>query len=314
MRKMVTGLIFGLLFLILGGMILPMIFRMRTDQNRLYCKDHLREIGIGLMVEITPNLLVANKKEDEFPAATIFLNNQPPDNRLSWLVPMLGNIELEKTKNRSKPQKTKKILEGEIADNKNSENPKKQMKSELDSPRSYTDLYSKIDWKMPWDTPENKELFSKKINVFLCPGNPAFLQQEKVNSAFGLTQYVGLGGIGERTPFMNWKESKNRAGVFCYDEPTPLKAITDGLSQTMAVIETDYQLGSWSQGGTATLRTITGEEIHYLGGGLPFGGNHPDGTNILFADMSVHYFNYQTDAKLFRSLITISGSEDSLKD
>jgi prepilin-type processing-associated H-X9-DG protein len=48
----------------------------------------------------------------------------------------------------------------------------------------------------------------------------------------------------------------------------------------------------------------------YLGVSQQFGGNHPDGANVLFADGSVRFLESSFDPRHFEAIATIAARQD----
>ena len=106
-------------------------------------------------------------------------------------------------------------------------------------------LMLNIDRSKGWNEPPNTSprMFALKgVTLALdpestgdwvaCPDDPAYHPQKKPST---LT-YVGMAGVGANAPTLPSKHP--RAGVFGFDRVTKYEDITDGLSQTMMVIET----------------------------------------------------------------------------
>jgi prepilin-type processing-associated H-X9-DG protein len=96
--------------------------------------------------------------------------------------------------------------------------------------------------------------------------------------------------------------------------------ITDGLSTTMMVMETNFENGPWGAGGFPTVRGADPEGPDYLGYTGQFGSLHqteetilfkvyPQCSNCLFVDGSVHLLVKPVDSKVFEALATIAGGE-----
>ncbi len=167
------------------------------------------------------------------------------------------------------------------------------------------DLAGRIEAALPWDAPGNAAVARTRIVTFLCPAKPPPADSERP----ALTQYVGLAGLGLDAAELSGPDLPPRAGCFRYGAPTPLTAITDGLSNTLLLGETDRNLGPWLRGGPATVRGLDPEDTPYLGPGDPFGGNHPDGANFALADGSVRFFSNAIEPAVFRALLTIHGRD-----
>jgi prepilin-type processing-associated H-X9-DG protein len=136
-----------------------------------------------------------------------------------------------------------------------------------------------------------------------CPDDPAYHSQKKPS---WLT-YVGVAGVGADAPRLPPKHP--RAGVFGFDRVTRFEDITDGLPQTMMVIETTRNHGSWTAGGLMSVRGVDPVTQPYIGQNRPFGGYHPGGANVLMADGSVRFLRETIDPRVFEAMATIAGGE-----
>lgn len=159
-----------------------------------------------------------------------------------------------------------------------------------------------IDVKQPWPAEPNQRAARAKLTAALCPGNPAEVGPDQP----GVTMYVGVGGLGTDAPA---NAPPHRAGCFRYDSPTPLDAITDGLSQTLLIGERSGDLGPWLRGGPSTVRGLDDrpDAPPLIGPGGQFGGNHPGGANWAFADWSVRTFTDRADPRVLHGLATVAG-------
>jgi prepilin-type processing-associated H-X9-DG protein len=97
-------------------------------------------------------------------------------------------------------------------------------------------------------------------------------------------------------------------GFMGYDRLTSVKMITDGTSNTIALMETRVGLGPWARGGASTLRGFDPADLPLHGDNRPFGG-HSYGMNAAMADGSVRFLSSSIDAKRFAAAITIAGGE-----
>ena len=100
-----------------------------------------------------------------------------------------------------------------------------------------------------------------------------------------------------------------RAGVFGYDRATRIEDITDGTNQTMMLIETARDHKSWTAGGPSSVRGVDPATRPYIGRNRSFGGYHPGGANVAFADGSVRFLRESIAPAVFEALSTIAGSE-----
>jgi prepilin-type processing-associated H-X9-DG protein len=140
-------------------------------------------------------------------------------------------------------------------------------------------------------------------NWVACPDDPAYHPQKTPS---WLT-YVGVAGVGADAPALPSKHP--RAGVFGFDRVTRYDDITDGLSQTMMVIETTRNHGAWTAGGPSSVRGVDPATQPYIGHNRPFGGYHSGGANVLMADGSVRFIRETIDSRVFEAIATIAGGE-----
>lgn len=164
----------------------------------------------------------------------------------------------------------------------------------------------------PWDDDENRVTRGRgvegeptvvaRVAVLACPN----AHEPEPAPMPGLTSYVGITGLGLDAASL--PKGDPRAGLFGYDRQTSLGDIRDGLAATMVVAETTER-GPWTAGGTHTLRGLDPARLPYLGRDRQFGGNHPDGALVLFADGSVRTLRETTNPRVFEALATIAGEE-----
>ncbi len=142
------------------------------------------------------------------------------------------------------------------------------------------ELYNKFKLDEPWDSPHNKPLIGEMPPPYLCPSRVAFERGTTCYRAF-----VGKGAILER------------------DRETRVADVTDGLSNTIIVVEADEAV-PWTRP-DAELEFDPQARPSLYGAGSP----HPGGFNALFADGAVRFISRNIDLGLFRSLITRAGGE-----
>jgi hypothetical protein len=154
-----------------------------------------------------------------------------------------------------------------------------------------------IDRTAGWDDGPNAALARRPLPLFVCPA---------VGETPGVVtnNYVGLSGLGPDSGQL--PPDSPRAGLFRFDAPTPLTALTDGAAATIAVVETNDRPGAWLAGGFPTVRPIL-ENGLLLGVGRPFGGCHPGVVQLAMADGSVRVFSESISRRVFESLATIAG-------
>jgi hypothetical protein len=209
-------------------------------------------------------------------SATVPNPGLPPERRLSWLVECWGDY----------------IVGGQ------------------------TDLL--IHREEPWDSPTNvvpkfrtlpnfgpvKEKAIGTISNLICPANPI---PPDPGQSPGLTQYVGIAGLGSDAASL--PKNHKRAGVFGYDRMTGYGDIRDGLTNTMMVTETCFRNGPWTAGGPPTVRALDPNRLPYIGNGRQFGGSHSGKVCALFADGSVRFLRGTVSPRVFEAFSTIAGSD-----
>jgi prepilin-type processing-associated H-X9-DG protein len=117
------------------------------------------------------------------------------------------------------------------------------------------------------------------------------------------TSYVGITGVGGESATVPAEDP--RAGFFGYSRLIGRTDLKAGLAYTLTVSETT-QGGSWGQGGPATAVDIPVQEDDLIGRGRPFGGLHPDGFHLLFADGHTSFNNQKFPPQLLRELARIN--------
>jgi prepilin-type processing-associated H-X9-DG protein len=136
-----------------------------------------------------------------------------------------------------------------------------------------------------------------------CPNDPANARKTFPQPL----SYIGVAGLGADAPSL--PTGHPRAGVFGYDRATRLGDITDGTDRTMMLVETARDIGPWTAGGPLSVRGIDPKTRPYVGDGRPFGGYHPGGVNVAFADGSIQFLRATIDPRVFEALSTIAGHE-----
>jgi prepilin-type processing-associated H-X9-DG protein len=136
-----------------------------------------------------------------------------------------------------------------------------------------------------------------------CPDDPGYRGRKR---PFPLT-YVGVAGIGADAAALPARHP--HAGVFGYDRVTRLRDLSDGVATTMVVVETTRGHGPWTAGGPTSVRGVDPATRPYIGRDRPFGGYHPGGANVAFADCSIRLVRDSIDPKVFEALSTVAGGE-----
>ncbi|QDT56371.1 hypothetical protein Pan44_44250 [Caulifigura coniformis] len=157
-------------------------------------------------------------------------------------------------------------------------------------------LYNQLDVKAGWNQGANEAVVATEVEVFLHPSVP--------RGAPGGTNYVGIAGLGVEGPTLDAKNPK--AGIFAYDKPRTFREVTDGLSNTAMVAETNRP-APWAQGGPGTIRPLTTEP--YINGPDGIGGVSVGGANIGMGDGSVRFVSDKIDPRVMEAISTIAGGE-----
>jgi prepilin-type processing-associated H-X9-DG protein len=142
-----------------------------------------------------------------------------------------------------------------------------------------------------------------EISTYRCPAGGA----AHFPAGRQPTEYVGVAGLGADAPMLPLGHP--RAGVFGHERATPGSRITDGLGSTMAVVETREDRGPWRAGGPSTVKGLDPSRRPYVGAGRQFGGLHPGGAQVVFADGSVRFVRDSIDPAVFEAMATIAGGE-----
>jgi prepilin-type processing-associated H-X9-DG protein len=160
-------------------------------------------------------------------------------------------------------------------------------------------LYNQIDFEEGWEDEANQKFSDTAIPLF---HNPSVPTRDEYGQA--VTDYVGLAGLGKEGPTL--PVTSKKAGVFAYNRATRIQDITDGTSNTIAVISAANS-GPWAAGGPATIRAFT--EKPYINGPDGIGGPHQGGIHAAFADGSVRFISENIDDTVLEALSTIRGGE-----
>ncbi len=263
-------------FSVVVGLFIIAIVGQRSQQNRVYSLNNLRELGQFAILAIEPDRIavegpgkdaeIARLKSLATPA-TIPAGTLPnaaliPEERLSW-VPL------------SLPY--------------------------LNQRRQNTDeLLTAIDRSVAWNSPSNTNA-SRTVIRCLIPTAIEFHQDGIIAAP---TYYVGNGGVGADAAMLPAKHI--RAGCFRYDRSTPFAEIGDGMHESILFAETAKHVGPWIQGGPSTVRTFLPASAAFGPEGQ-FGGIHPGFAAFGFADGAAGFRTDRMDPAILQALMTING-------
>lgn len=162
-------------------------------------------------------------------------------------------------------------------------------------------LYRQFDLKQGYAA--NASVATNRLKSLICRQSDESRLQSKSDA---LTNYVAIAGLGIRAaPLCPAGMPEN--GFMGYDRKTTLDMITDGTSNTLAILETRSQLGPWAKGGNSNLRGYD-SGVPVFGDDRQFAG-HREGVNAVFADASLRFLRLTTDPKILAAAITIAGNE-----
>jgi prepilin-type processing-associated H-X9-DG protein len=205
---------------------------------------------IGLAV----NLYHDDKEHAHFPSGNTIFGELEPDQCLSWMVLILPYMESEPGAN----------------------GPASFRKGE--------ELYARFDVKRGWHDGVNQEANQEAMSVtvpwFVCPAGRHLVPARSV-----WTTYVGIGGLGMPSP--NFGKDSPGAGFFGWNRVITRADVTRGVAETMIVTERAHDLGAWTRGGWGTVTGVDPAAQPYVP--RQFGGLHPHGANVLFADAHVSF-------------------------
>lgn len=149
-----------------------------------------------------------------------------------------------------------------------------------------------------WSDPASERFVRRQVPEFINPS----IRQVVGENGYPTTHFVGSGGLGADGPTL--AVTHPRAGLFGWNRATRTADVTDGLTQTIAVLGVESQLGSWAEGGKATVRPLTAEPV--LRGPDGFGTGAAGQMLVLMADGSVRTITAQTEPRLVRRMIAMN--------
>ncbi len=205
--------------------------------------------------------------------------------------------------------------------------------------------YAQFDLKKPVDNPQNLQIVSKPLNVYMCPSMrmPREIPETNCGEQLGPGSYM----ISTRTQYGKWTldgafvaptGTKLPSGKFEIAPYTlSMKNITDGLSKTLLVGEINYghqtfvwedcsligtprwgdfywahgyRTEGWGHMGT-NLPTLFNNSMNYAppDGRRIFRSDHPGGVQFVYLDASVHFITNDSSPDVRAALVTRAGNE-----
>lgn len=141
-------------------------------------------------------------------------------------------------------------------------------------------LYKTIDLSKPWDDLANKVAFDAATPGYICPSTTCPQTH---------TTYMAVAVPG---------------GCFKPTESRKLSEIIDGYSSTLMVIEVDEKQAVHWMSPTDAI------DFDFLKRESRAKLQHPQGTQAVFADGSVHFLSTSIKPETLRALITIDGKDE----
>ena len=164
-----------------------------------------------------------------------------------------------------------------------------------------------------WNSQDNLQAGSAWIPEFLSRENPPSSWRALVPSLkgreLGATHFVGMSGIGlDAANFPDTPEYASKLGMLGYNRQTKFADVSDGLSNTIFMIQVPPNLQrAWIRGGGSTVQGIPEtESIKPFITPVPGGKK---GTHILMADGSIRFLSDTTSDTVLKALSTYKGGE-----
>jgi hypothetical protein len=146
----------------------------------------------------------------------------------------------------------------------------------------------------------NLPVAQTRVKTFVCP------LAKHANTGDAVTNYLALAGIGRSAPGQPAGAAGN--GFMGDNRVTKFSIIEDGLSNTIALMETRFGIGPWARGGATNLRGFDPADVPLHGDQRPFGG-HPKIMLAAMADGSIRSIRNSIDPAQLAQAITIAGGE-----
>jgi prepilin-type processing-associated H-X9-DG protein len=147
-------------------------------------------------------------------------------------------------------------------------------------------VYDQYDFDEPWNGPNNIKLADQIPLVYCCPSSDAPLNE---------TSYVAVVG-----PETAWPGASS----------TTIDDITDGLSNTIAVVEATQAGIPWLEPRDLTVEQAL-EGINPPETQTAISSEHRGGANALYLDGSVHFLFDDTDSQTLRAQMSVDGGADA---
>ncbi len=154
-------------------------------------------------------------------------------------------------------------------------------------------LYKEYRFDEPWNGPHNITLQDRIPHIYSCPGYQFELRKSKIASDYSrrLTNYVVI---------------DDPTAIFDGEKGSTNDEITDGTSNTIAVVEVHQHAVHWMQP-----EDITPDEmmLEFIASRDEERTNHRDGMQVLLADGSARKLEPDLSREILKALLTKAGGE-----
>jgi Protein of unknown function (DUF1559) len=152
-----------------------------------------------------------------------------------------------------------------------------------------TGLYGRYRFSEPWNGPNNIKLLNSMPSIFACPSG--------FSNPTNLTNYVAVTGPGTMFPGAR---------------STKLEDVTDGTSNTLAIVEVDNVNVPWTAPTDLDVRTMSFQVNDPKRPGIS--SKHPGGANVGVADGRTRWARDSMTPGNLRAALTIAGGEGITMD
>jgi prepilin-type N-terminal cleavage/methylation domain-containing protein len=174
-------------------------------------------------------------------------------------------------------------------------------------------LFRALDYHVPWDAPANQTAVATRVPLFQCPSSEELF--------LGESDYSGISGTAMNTlpdapklpmETLDWGEIFNRGVLIpcsAVEDGITFKQVTDGLSNTLAVVESpvwsERQKRYWASGTICT----THDRGRVNSGKRGIFSDHPGGAHVARLDQSASFLTDDVEELVVGALCTRAGGD-----